>query len=171
MQLYTSSTKRITLIAFFGLLSGVISFFEVFLNPFIPIPGFKIGLANIIILFLLFRLPLLDTILTGVFKCIFSSALGGALSNLFYSLPATVISILIMYLIKKFFKRYVSVIGISIVGAMIHNIIQIIVSTILLRSYNFWYYYPYITIIGLIAGVVNGLIISKVKNLNFKIGI
>lgn len=122
------------------------------------VPGVKLGLANIVILFVLYtytfkdalflsviRVFLVGILRTGIFSVAFWFSLGGAL-----------LSIVAMYLVKRFTK--LSITGVSVVGSVFHSLGQIIVTALLLDSVQAFAYLPIILLFAVPTGVLTGII-------------
>lgn len=123
--------------------------------PFIT-PGAKLGLSNIITLMALYTLDFKDAFLIVILRVLLSTFLGGSISSLFYSIAGGILSLVAMYLIKRIGQDKVSIIGVSIVGAVFHNIGQIIVAALIIHNYMIVSYLP----ILLVAGVGTGLFVG-----------
>lgn len=138
--------------------------------PFMA-PGAKLGLSNIVILITLVLFNFKNAAIVAVLKSIILSMIVGNVSSLFYSLTGSLFSLTVMYFIYKFFSKYFSLIGVSIFGAMAHNVGQILVASIVMNSFKIFYYLPVMMLTSLFTGYFVGLSsIFVVKNLktNFK---
>lgn len=124
----------------------------------IMVPGVKLGLANIVILFVLYKYSFKDALFisiirvflvgvlnTGVFSVAFFFSLGGALS-----------SIICMSLAKKYTK--LSLVGISIIGSVAHSFGQIVVTAIFLNSMSAFAYLPIIILFAVPTGIITGIL-------------
>ena len=135
------------------------------LESFIPIfngyiPGFKLGLANIVSLYVLYKFSLKDALYLGILRVLLVSILRTGLFStyFFFSLSGVILSIIMMYIGKNYFK--LSVIGVSILGSIFHSIGQIIIAIILLH-FNIIYYLPWLLIISIPSGILTGIISNK----------
>jgi heptaprenyl diphosphate synthase len=134
-----------------------------------PIPGIRLGLANIFILLTLLLYGIKEAFLIGLLKSILGSLILGRLftPSFLFSLSGTLVSITLMWLIFKS-KLPFSLLGISILGAEAHTIAQLILaSSIFLPGLSFFYIFPIFIISSLITGSIIGittyLIYSKTK--------
>ena len=150
--------KKIQRLATAGMLTAVmfiIGYVESLLPPFFSVPGIKPGFANIPVMIALFmldwrlasamsftRIILSGFTFTGMFACIYS--LGGAL-----------LSITVMVIMKKTGKF--SVTGMSMAGAVAHNLGQIAVALIFVGK-GVLYYFPVLVISGIAAGALTGVV-------------
>lgn len=137
-------------------LSVVLSIIESFIPIFNGIiPGMKIGLANILIVYSLYVYGFKDTIFLVILRVLLVGILRTGIFSIgfFLSLSGGVLSIFIMYLAKK---TKLSIIGVSIIGAISHSVGQIFMAVILLNSFNLIYYLPYLFIFSIITGSIIG---------------
>ena len=152
--------KKIATSALMIALAMILSFVESQIPSFFPIPGIKLGLANIAVIFALYRLSIRDAIVVSLIRVVVVSTLFGTSLTLAYSLSGAVLSLLIMVLLKK--SDRFSVVGVSVAGGISHNIGQIIMAIILMHNSVISYYLPFLIISGIVTGVVIGLVSAKI---------
>lgn len=105
------------------------------LPPFLPFaPGARIGLSNLVTLTAAVMLGYVDAYLILVLRCLLGSIFGGNVSALIYSVPAGAASLTVQILLYSFAFRFVSIMGISLLGAVTHNAVQVIVASIIVRT-------------------------------------
>lgn len=160
-------TKKIALLGLFTSLALILSFIEVMFPPvFTYAPGIKIGLPNIIIIFLLYRFDFKSAAAVSFVRIIITALLFGSAISFIYSIAGATLSLIVMHFFKRFNAFSIPVI--SIVGALCHNIAQIIVAAILLGTKQLIYYFPALSLSALISGISVGLlavlIIKAFKN-------
>jgi heptaprenyl diphosphate synthase len=158
----------LSLLVSIGIVLGIVEL--IMPIPFMA-PGAKLGLSNIVILITLVLFNFKNAAIVAVLKSIILSMIVGNVSSLFYSLTGSLFSLTVMYFIYKFFSKYFSLIGVSIFGAMAHNVGQILVASIVMNSFKIFYYLPVMMLTSLFTGYFVGLSsIFVVKNLktNFK---
>ncbi|WP_026893755.1 Gx transporter family protein [Clostridiisalibacter paucivorans] len=145
---------------FLSLLVGsglVLSIIESFIPiPFIA-PGAKLGLANIVALITVVLYGLKAGLLVSFLRTIILALSTGNVTALMYSLPAAVISTLVMFLVYKTLSKHFSLIGVSILGAIAHNISQITVATIVMENIMIYSYLPVMILVSLFTGYFVGL--------------
>ena len=134
----------------------VLSFIESRIPALVSIPGVKLGLANIAVVFALYRLGIGDAILVSLVRIFLISLLFGNFVSLIYSVAGAALSLAVMILLKKITP--LSAIGVSVAGGVTHNIGQIAVACIILETAQIAYYLPFLILSGTVAGVVIGLI-------------
>lgn len=127
------------------------------LGLLVPIPGIKLGLANIVTLFALMRLRPLDALSILVVRCLIMGAING-LTTLLFSLTGGLLALLVMWILCRLEGRAVSLVGISIAGAAMHNIGQVAVASLLLREpLLFSTYLPLLLLTSLLTGLLTGV--------------
>lgn len=155
-------TKKFTRLSLLLGLSIVLNIIESFIPIFNGyIPGIKIGLANIVTLFVLYKYSLKDALYISILRVILVGITRtGLFSTIFmFSLSGAILSTLFMYLSKRYLK--LSVIGTSIVGSLFHSIGQIIMAMLIMNTTNMIYYFPWILLFALPSGLFTGIIGKK----------
>ena len=163
-------TKKLTTLAIFTTFALVLSYVESLLPPLVAsVPGVKIGLPNIIIIFILYKFSSYDAMIVSFLRVVLVTLLFGNAMVFFYSIAGAVLSIAIMLILKKI--DFLSIIGVSVAGAVFHNLGQTIVAIILLRTKEIGYYMIPLFISGIVAGVLVGLLgailLKKSKSIKF----
>ena len=157
-----NSVRRLTTLALIVSFAMVLAFVEARLPEFAP--GVKIGLANIAIIFALYKMGAKEAVIVSFVRIVLVSMLFGHMQKFFFSLAGAVLSLAIMIILKKLTRAPEMVV--SIAGGIMHNVGQIIAAMIFLGSYAVAYYLPILLLSGSIAGVVVGvasaLLIKKV---------
>ena len=151
-----SKTKRLTLCAVLIALALALSYTERFipLQMVIPLPGVKLGLANIVTLIALYLLGPKAAFAILIPRCIFGAVFGGGITGLAFSLTGGILAMVTMMLAKKL--PIFSIYGISILGAATHNIGQILAAMVLMNSVYIGAYLPYLLIVALFTGFATG---------------
>jgi heptaprenyl diphosphate synthase len=156
-----NNTKKLAALSLLTSLSLAVFVIESAIPPFVPIPGIKIGLANIVTLYMLFSSGswrLKDSLLVLLARILLSSLIAGHPLTLVYSFTGGVLAFLGMVFTLKVFKKAYPMI-ISAAGGVLHNIGQISAAVFLLNNFSVIYYLPPLLISGIIAGLFNGFII------------
>jgi heptaprenyl diphosphate synthase len=136
----------------------LISLLESIIPIPIPVPGVKLGLANIITIIAIVFLDFKDVLIIVILRCIVVAILIKGITVLPFSLAGALLSAVIMWLLYKKLFRLFSIRGISIIGAMTHNIAQLAVAALILRENIIWYYLPILLISAAITGFITGVI-------------
>lgn len=142
----------------FAALAIIFGYVESLIPFHIGIPGVKLGLANIIIVVMLYKMGTKDAGIITVIRVIVVGFLFSNAFSIIYSLAGCFLSLLSMHFLKK--KDYFSIYGISMAGGVAHNIGQIAMAAMIMETESIWYYMPVL----LISGVITGLIIGIVSN-------
>ena len=149
-------TKKLTVLALSVALAMILSFVESQIPPFVPIPGVKIGLANIVVVFALYKLGWKEAVGISLLRVFLVSVLFGHAASFFYSFAGAVFSLCGMILLKK--SGLFSYMAVSVAGGVLHNAGQILMACILLETNIITYYLPVLILSGTLAGIVIGLI-------------
>ncbi len=155
-------TKKI---AIYGLLIALAFIFS-YIDSLIPfpfgVPGMKLGLANLVVLAALYSLGVKESFVLSIVRIILVGFTFRALSMLAFSLAGGILSWLMMVLFKK--NNWFSIVGVSIIGGISHNVGQIIVAIFYVSNIMIIYYLPFLLVSGVITGVLIGILGSMVVN-------
>lgn len=158
--------KKLTRLSILLAISVVLNIIEANIPLFNGIiPGFKLGLANIITLLVIYCFGLKEALYVGILRVFLVGMLRTGLFNtqFIFSLSGIILSILVMYLFKKISK--LSIIGISILGSISHCIGQIIVAIIILNMTAMIYYLPWLLLLSVPTGIIVGIICKQLVNI------
>ena len=160
-----NKAKKIAFYALLIALAMIFSYIETLIPIPVFVPGMKMGFANIVTVFALYKLGEKDAAVIAVTRILLAALLFGNVFSLAYSLAGGLFSLIIMILLKK--TNRFSLMGVSIAGGVCHNIAQVGIAALLLETSAFLYYLPVLLITGCIAGciigLIAGLIIKKLK--------
>ena len=160
-------TKKIAVLALSIALAMILSFVESQIPAFVAIPGVKIGLANIAVVFVLYKLGWKEAVLISLVRVFMVSVLFGTAVSLFYSVAGAVLSLTGMVLLKR--TGLFSTVAVSVTGGVLHNVGQILMACLLLETNVIVYYLPFLILSGVIAGVVIGVVAAiMVKRVQVK---
>lgn len=120
------------------------------------VPGVRLGLANVVVLTALYIFSLPEIIMLVFVKCFVPAMLFGSIFSFFYSLAGSALSLAVMFILKKLFDGKISQIGISVCGAVAHNIGQLLVASAVVSSVYIFAYLPVLLVSGVITGVLTG---------------
>jgi len=150
-------TQRITRLALFTAAALILTLVENALPPLLIFaPGARMGLANAVILTALILFGPIDAVVVLVAKCLLGALFAGNPAALLYSVPAGVISFALQYLSYQFFFPKISLMSISLSGAVAHNMTQLLIAS-LIFGVNLFYVLPLTLIASVIAGLFVGL--------------
>ena len=151
-----TKTRKIAFMGLFSSLALLLSYVEFLLPPiFVAVPGIKVGLPNVVILFVLYCLGLKYAAVVSFTRLCISSLLFGNAMTFAYSLAGAVLSLIVMAILKKIDK--LSEVGVSVAGGVSHNLGQVLVAVVLLNTPQIAYYMVVLTVTGTISGIFIGL--------------
>ena len=147
-------TKRLVLLAMLTAVAMILSYVESLL-PSGGIPGVKMGLANIAVIFALFRFGWKEAAALSLVRVVLVSLLFGSVGAMLYSLAGAVLSLAVMALLRRI-DRF-STVGISVAGGVAHNAGQILMAMLILQTKQLLGYLPVLAVSGIAGGVLTGL--------------
>lgn len=149
--------KRITMLALCTSLALLLSYVEMLVPPiFTGVPGIKMGLPNIAIVFILYRIGAKEAAAVSFIRIAITSMLFGSPLMFVYSFAGALLSLAVMILLKKL--DILSTVGVSVAGALAHNVGQILVAMWLMHTSQIGYYMIVLAITGTISGIFIGLV-------------
>lgn len=147
---------RLTLLSVLTAAALILSYAESVLPPIFPaIPGMKVGLPNIIVIFILYRMGVSSATAVSLVRISLSALLFGNPVSFVYSLAGALFSITAMALLKK--ANILSAVGVSVAGGIFHNIGQILAAMLLLGTAKIGYYLFILAVTGTLSGLFIGL--------------
>ena len=147
--------NRAAVFGVFTALALIFSYVELLIPINFGIPGAKLGLANLVIVIVLYKTDWKEALLLSVVRIILAGFLFGNLFGILYSLAGGILSLAVMTLLKK--TGAFSVIGVSMAGGVSHNVGQLIIAMLVGETYAVGYYLPVLLITGLITGTLIGI--------------
>ena len=160
--------RRLTLLALLTAIALTIFMAEAQLPPILPIPGIKLGLANIVTVYAMFALGPGDAMMILLCRVFLGSVFSGQMMTLFYSLAGGVLSWLVMLLLRRVLTLRQMWLYSPIAG-IFHNLGQLLAAVVLMGTWTVLAYLPYLIIAGAISGVFTGLcaqfLLEKLKKL------
>lgn len=147
-------TKRLVLLAMLTAVAMILSYVESLL-PSVGIPGVKMGLANIAVIFALFRFGWKEAAALSLVRVVLVSLLFGSVGAMLYSLAGAVLSLAVMALLRRI-DRF-STVGISVAGGVAHHAGQILMAMLILQTKQLLGYLPVLAVSGIAGGVLTGL--------------
>ena len=151
--------KKAITVAFYGLLTAlamVLSFVETLIPIPIPIPGVKLGLANLVTVVGLYLIGIPGTIAVTLVRIVLVGFSFGNPYSMIYGLSGSFLSLFVMAILKKTGKF--SQISISVLGGIAHNIGQITFAAVIVQTSGVFYYLPFLIAAGCIAGTLIGIV-------------
>jgi heptaprenyl diphosphate synthase len=141
-------------------LALICSYVEALIPIPIGIPGIKLGLANVVVVILLYTYGWRDAVLVSVARVLLAGFFFGSLYSILYSLAGAILSFLVMLLLKK--NGYLHIISVSAAGGIAHNVGQFLVASTVLENYRILYYLPVLFLVGMCTGVLIGIVAQAI---------
>ncbi len=161
-----SSSKMTALCGVLIALAMVLSYLESLVPISFAIPGIKLGLANIVTIIALIKLGFKPALIISVGRVLLSGLLFGNPATIMYSMAGALLSLLVMFVIRKF--KLLAITGTSVCGAVAHNAGQLIVAAIVIENTKIFYYLAVLSVSGIIAGILIGILAGIIiKNIRF----
>jgi len=138
----------------FASLAIIFGYVESLIPVFAGIPGIKLGLANLAVLFILKKYSIKEAAMVSVVRILVIGFMFGNLFSIVYSLAGAALSLTVMTLLLRFSD--LSLIGISVAGGVTHNIGQLIVAALVVENLSVFLYFPALLVSGVITGILIG---------------
>lgn len=157
-------SKKVSTYGVMIALAFIFSYLDTLIPINIGIPGVKPGFANIVVLSALYLYDKKDALIISVIRIVLAGAVFSGTYAMLYSLAGGLLSYLAMIIAVRVKK--LSVIGVSVIGAIFHNLGQIIVAALVTETYRIAYYFPILivsaVITGVLIGTLSGIIIKRI---------
>lgn len=150
-------------VAYLGLLLAaalICSYIESLVPFYFGVPGMKLGLTNVVVIFVMYLIGPVEAITVSVLRVLISGFMFGNVFSILYSLAGALLSFFVMYLMKRFTTLHV--ISVSVAGGVFHNVGQLLVALCIVSNYNIFYYLPILLIAGVVTGLLIGIISQEV---------
>ena len=149
-------TKRLAELSMLTAVALIIFIIELRIPDILTVPGVKLGLANIITVYAVYRFNAKEVCLVVFTRVILGTVFSANFSAIIYSLAGAVLCLVGILGVKKIIsQRYIWLS--SIIGAILHNTGQIVAAILIMRSFAVAVYYPMLIIAGCIAGMFTGI--------------
>ncbi|HKM03858.1 MAG TPA: Gx transporter family protein [Lachnospiraceae bacterium] len=159
-------------VATYGMLIAmafILSYIESVVTIPVPIPGIKVGLANLVVIIALYLMGPGTALILSFLRIILVGFTFGSLSTMLFSLAGALVSWILMVCAKK--AKVFSMTGVSILGGVGHNLGQILVAMYIINSTTLVYYLPFLIVSGLVAGtaigIVGALLTTRIRRILF----
>ena len=149
------NAKAIALLGVVAAFAAILSYIETLISFDIWIPGVKLGMANIAIVIVLYLYGSKEALVVNIVRIIIVGLLFGNMFSILFSFTGAFISLIAMTIAKK--TNFFTILGVSVAGGVAHNVGQMLVSTLVVKSYSIIYYMPVLIVAGVITGIVIGI--------------
>ena len=157
-----SRTRRIAVSAMFAALALIFSYVEAILPLSTGIPGVKLGIANLVVILALYNMNFRYAMGINAIRILVAGLLFNGLFGALYSLAGGVVSLTVMWLLKK--TGLFSMAGVSMAGGVAHNMGQLLVASALVSNLKMFVYLPVLMFSGIGAGILIGITASVVDS-------
>ncbi len=150
--------KKVAYYGLFAALALLMGYVEMLIPMPIPIPGVKLGLANVVVVLTLYFMDAKSAAFISILRVLLSGLLFAGFAGFLYSMSGAVVSLLMMILCQKTEKF--SIVGVSIAGGISHNVGQILVACAVVQNIKLMYYFPWLLVAGVATGFLIGVIVK-----------
>ena len=154
------NNKKNAYLGLFAAVAIIFGYVESLFQFFAGIPGIKLGLANLAVLFILETYTWKEAAVVSAVRIVVIGFLFGNMFTIIYSLAGAALSLFVMTLMKK--SSGFSILGISVAGGVSHNIGQLMVAALIVENTSLLYYAPVLLISGVITGLLIGILTKEV---------
>ena len=156
----TDKTQMLARCALLTAVALMLSYIEALIPFFSGMPGMKLGLANIVVVFTVYSLGNKYGFYVNLIRICLSGLLFGTPFSILYALAGGMLSLGAMLALKKT-KRF-SIVGVSMAGGFFHNLGQILAAAAVVQTPQVFYYFPVLIFVGIGTGIINGIVASIV---------
>lgn len=153
---YAQRTKTLALSAILASLAMIFSYIEALFPLPVPVPGIKLGLANLIIIIAIYRLGFKYAFAINCVRIFTAGLLFTGFFGMMYSLAGGILSIVVMYLLYR--TGLFSMVGISMAGGVAHNLGQLITACLIMSNIRLMSYFAVLLFSGMISGILIGIV-------------
>lgn len=153
---YALRTKKLALSAILAALAMILSYVEAMVPMPVPIPGIKLGLANLVILLAIYRLGFKYALAINCIRIFVTGLLFTGAFGILYSLAGGLLSLLVMYLLYR--TGIFSMVGVSMAGGVAHNLGQLLTACLLMSNIRLMSYFAVLLFAGMGSGILMGIV-------------
>ncbi len=155
----SEKNRKIAILGLFAAVAIIFGYVESLVPIAVGIPGIKLGLANLSVLFILERYSFKEAMVVSVIRILVIGFMFGNLFSIVYSLAGALLSLTVMTLLKE--KTTASVFAVSMAGGITHNIGQLLIAMMIVENRALLYYAPVLLIAGMATGFVIGVLTTE----------
>lgn len=153
---YALRTKNLALSAILAALAMILSYVEAMVPMPVPIPGIKLGLANLVILLAIYRLGFKYALAINCIRIFVTGLLFTGVFGILYSLAGGLLSLLVMYLLYR--TEIFSMVGVSMAGGVAHNLGQLLTACLIMSNIRLMSYFAVLLFAGMGSGILMGIV-------------
>ena len=152
---YALRTKKLALSAILAALAMILSYVEAMVPMPVPIPGIKLGLANLVILLAIYRLGFKYALAINCIRIFVTGLLFTGVFGILYSLAGGLLSLLVMYMLYR--TGIFSMVGVSMAGGVAHNLGQLLTACLIMSNIRLMSYFAVLLFAGMGSGILMGI--------------
>ena len=153
-------TRRLALSAMLAALALIFSYVEALIPIPVPVPGIKLGIANLVIVMAIYKLGFRYAFTINCVRIVIAGLLFSGVFGMFYSFAGGILSIIIMYLLYK--TGWFSMVGVSMAGGVAHNLGQLITACLIVSNVRLMSYFSILLFSGLFSGIAVGVLATLI---------
>lgn len=155
------NTRRLAFGAMFTALALIFSYVEFLLPLPVPVPGIKLGLANLVIIIAIYRMSFKYAFTINCVRIVASGLLFSGVFGMLYSFAGGILSLVVMYVLYR--TGRFSMVGISMAGGVMHNLGQLLTACLIVSSVSLMSYFAVLLFSGLISGILIGIVAYHIE--------
>lgn len=155
------NTRRLAFGAMFTALALIFSYVEFLLPLPVPVPGIKLGLANLVIIIAIYRMSFKYAFTINCVRIVASGLLFSGVFGMLYSFAGGILSLVVMYVLYR--TGRFSMVGISMAGGVMHNLGQLLTACLIVSSISLMSYFAVLLFSGLISGILIGIVAYNIE--------
>ena len=155
------NTRRLAFGAMFTALALIFSYVEFLLPLPVPVPGIKLGLANLVIIIAIYRMSFKYAFTINCVRIVASGLLFSGVFGMLYSFAGGILSLVVMYVLYR--TGRFSMVGISMAGGVMHNLGQLLTACLIVSSVSLMSYFAVLLFSGLISGILIGIVAYNIE--------
>ena len=155
------STRRLAFGAMFTALALIFSYVEFLIPLPVPVPGIKLGLANLVIIIAIYRMGFKYAFTINCVRIIASGLLFSGVFGMLYSFSGGILSLVVMYILYR--TKLFSMVGVSMAGGVMHNLGQLLTACLIVSNIRLMSYFAVLLVSGLISGIIIGIVAYQIE--------
>ncbi|MBH1941402.1 Gx transporter family protein [Mobilitalea sibirica] len=160
-------SKKVATYGLLVALAFILSYIESLIQIPFAVPGIKLGLANLVVITALYSMGAKEAFVLSLIRILLVGFTFGNPSTMMFSLGGGLLSWALMSIFK--WSKLFSIVGVSIIGGVSHNIGQILVAIFVVDNINLFYYLPFLLVSGVVTGTLIGIlgamIVKRIRNI------
>lgn len=155
------NTRRLAFGAMFTALALIFSYVEFLIPLPVPVPGIKLGLANLVIIIAIYRMSFKYAFTINCVRIVASGLLFSGVFGMLYSFAGGILSLVVMYVLYR--TGRFSMVGISMAGGVMHNLGQLLTACLIVSNISLMSYFAVLLFSGLISGILIGIMAYNIE--------